>query len=284
MLTQLLGKLPLSFFRNKKFDSAQFLFILGTGRNGSSLLSALLNNNQSIYVAPEQYQFAKCMVLGKLNIWNNQQIISHFYKSGYNWNTTINKEKVNGLKTEQLLLKLYQEEAHFHNKKPKLIGDKTPHNLKHFKTIAKLLPNSNFIFLIRNPLDCFYSFKTMKTNNKKEITAFAEDWKATINNYKWAQQKGFKTTLVTYEQLVSAKKLLQNQLESFIKIPLEFESVSATSVKQLSLLANENHENINKPIFSNHVGRGAKKLTNDEVRYLKDSLGDYAKVITNLTH
>jgi len=77
---------------------------------------------------------------------------------------------------------------------------------------------------------------------------------------------------------------MQNQLESFIKIPLEFESVSATSVEQLSLLANENHENINKPIFSNHVGRGEKKLTNDEVRYLKDSLGDYAKMIANLTY
>ena len=46
-----------NLFRNKKKDysSENSFFILGSGRNGSTLLSSILNAHKSLFIPPEQF-------------------------------------------------------------------------------------------------------------------------------------------------------------------------------------------------------------------------------------
>jgi hypothetical protein len=269
-----------------------FLFIAGSGRNGSTLLSAILNNHPAICIPPEHR-----MIPTSIRYWHTHpqhswerkiDAVCSFLAQPSQWNADISSIKNNLLQfpKQKRSLAPVLEYIYHHmvptGKSVTVLGDKTPSNTTYIKLIKKQFPGSKIIFLVRDPRDVMASY--LKANEPYYTERFdfmLWRWKDAIEKYRsLVKRSAADVLLVKYEDLVtdpseSVKAILQLlNLDFHPRILEDYNK----NIAFLGVQEAVHHQNINNPISTTSIGawrlslpqqlaeRTTKKLT----RYMKD--------------
>lgn len=246
-------------------------FIVGRGRSGTDLLQRVLNTNSNICIPPETtvpallyYSYYK-----KTN-WTNKTIqlfCADIYKDDKipQW-WKIQKNDINEflLKNQpnsyaDALTKFYNFYALQENKTDAEIGDKNPSNTLYLKELIHIFPTAKFIVMVRNPVDNVHSFLNVRfdSNNYKVL---AHRW----NYYnkellKFIEKYPDKFKLIQFEELVSNTTQILSEIAAFLNLKDEFNLEEATGGDK------EWQKNLGKKISRNHIGKGQKNLTKQEI-------------------
>ena len=218
--------------KSKKYDYRPPLFICGSGRNGSTLISSILNNHDNVFIPPENsiIPFAiKFFLFNKLYRWNYkvEKIITELKKPS-KWKLNIdeledqlkslpkNRQNVN-----YLINHIYFFYAKHHSKNNALIwGDKTPSNTVFSLIMKKQFAGSKVLFMIRDPRDVINSLLKINYEYYIEILDFKIwIWKNSVAKYKEISEKYPKDILLLpYEEFVVAPEKKMHQIINWLDL------------------------------------------------------------------
>lgn len=280
---KLIGKHKL---RSKPLEiSCQPFFILGSGRNGSTLLSMILNGHSNIFIPGEQFALHYASMRFQLYnflIWRDlvKIIIGEFAdnKNTQGWDVNFGSlyDKLYRVPKKERSLQriidaIIQEAALQKHKTFSLWGDKTPSTIWYIKYIYRLYPHSKYVFLVRDGRDVVNSYKNggiQMFDDLSDIETAARNWQASINNWKWLNTKVDGSQLFTlhYENLVLHPEIEIPRLLKFLKLNyneriLDYESV----VRNTSILDIPYHQGLAHPVNDNSVGKWKKELSEDQL-------------------
>jgi hypothetical protein len=269
-------------------ESWKALFIMGSGRNGSTLFSCILNNHNKICIPPEHNGIPAAIRYWHTHpfqSWTNKvnHITSIFEKSAL-WNFEGEKTKselsgipVNQRNINEIINSIY---GYFGRKQGKLNpvwGDKTPSNNHFIKTIKKQFPLSKIIFLVRDPRDVVSSL--LEINEKHFLKTFdflLWRWIDSIDKYRFLSKKFPEDIrMLKYENLVSNPS---EEVTGIIRwLDLEPQpgllNSYAANMEFLGIKDVEHHKNINNPISTGSIGKWKYNLAKESVTKIHRRLG-----------
>jgi len=273
-------------------------FILGSGRNGSTLLSSMLNQHSKIVVPPEQYFLHLSYIKFRLlNMLEWKDIVKIIFGEAMNpntapyWNINLGESipKMYDLpKNERSLTKLIDEifVKYARNQKPsfEVWGDKTPKNILYVKYIYKMFPNAKFIFLQRDGRDVVSSYVKGDTDffgeyNKLENACAL--WNKSFESWEWLSSKlnDNQKMSINYEELVTNGRETLVNFTSFIGHDFEEEMLSSYQ-KQADVLGVSNakaHQNVKGSLSSSSIGKWEERLTKEQIIQTEKLLGPNLK-------
>ncbi|CAF1107269.1 unnamed protein product [Brachionus calyciflorus] len=152
-------------FVNKVLNRS-IIFIGGVGRSGTTLMRSILDTHSSIKCGPESPFLAYFITLWK-NLNSNRRTVEQTYKRGYK-DGFINK-------AFSLFLVYVLENKHLHGN---ILCEKFPQIMTVSFDLHKKLPNSKFIYMIRDGREVAYSFlnKLNKTKDFKHFKFYLDVW------------------------------------------------------------------------------------------------------------
>tara|TARA_B110000027_G_C16119265_1_gene301871 strand:- start:3136 stop:4002 length:867 start_codon:yes stop_codon:yes gene_type:complete len=171
-------------------------FILGNKRSGTSMFRLMVNTHSQITVPPES-GFALWFAKKYANIHEYKENVYNEYvedlfsaKKFETWK--LNKEELLEIfmakkpTTYNKLTKLvYEAYSNKQNKKSKIFGDKNNYYIDHVEDLAKIFPETRFVFLIRDGRDVAVSYKEInetsinslyKPRLEQNMTKIAKEW------------------------------------------------------------------------------------------------------------
>lgn len=255
--------------------SCEPFFILGSGRNGSTLLASTLSQYQNIHIPPEQFVLPYAIM--KFRLFNffswkrlTKIIWNDYNKEGNTTNWQFNQKDLKESKSlKGILDKVYSSST---NKKFKIWGDKTPQNTYFIKHIFPVYPHAKYVFIIRDGRDVVNSLVKMMRSNKKYqyyteyqlLQRATKLWNKSITLYDWLEEKGARLLLVKYEDFTSNPNKTINKLSSFLNIELgnfqESEKDKSMGVQKML-----HHQNLNKPITTDSIGKWKTELSKEDL-------------------
>jgi hypothetical protein len=269
-------------------DTQPFLFIMGSGRNGSTLLSAILNNHPGICIPPEHNIIPVAIrywYTHPFRTWNDMtEHVCGFLRRPSQWSldiAAIQKDLLAAPASERnvtcILRSIYGYFAQLQGKVNPVFGDKTPSNTFYIKSIKKHFPASRIVFLVRDPRDVIASF--LKANEQYYSDRFGFmiwRWKNSIEKYK-ALSKHYPADvmLLKYEDLVSDP---QKEVNAIIKLlglasaPGLLNNYGA-NLEFLGVNDASHHQNILNPISTASIGAWRDTLTNEQAGRIEKKLG-----------
>lgn len=272
LLVPSLIKLVKLFRKDKSIAlKEQPFFILGSGRNGSTLLASIINSNKGISIPPEQYVIPYSIMEWYLKPWTfsdfSKNLISNLLKKNKTSNWDFNKEKL-GSK----LFELEQGQFGLNNvidtvfkeysgKKIKLWGDKTPLNTHFIEYIYDVFPKGKYIMLLRDPRDVVLSYSKMPEHPASNPRYATWKWNDSLRTLDFLERKKARVLLVKYEDLVTDTDKELTRISEFLNIEIRNEK----SHDELGVSGQKHHENLSKPISSASIGKWKKELPSEVI-------------------
>lgn len=293
----LLGRHKL--YSNPADLSCQPFFILGSGRNGSTLLSMILNGHSKIFISNEQFALHYAAIRFQLYnflIWRDlvKLVIGEFADSKNNqaWNTNFNvlySRLYNLPKAERSFQKIIDEiikEVALQNGESFCIwGDKSPPTTQFLQYIYRIYPKSKYIFLIRDGRDVASSYREGGQElfgALSHLEHAAATWKKSINQWDWLKKRVTSKQLweVRYEDLVENPENTIKNLLTFLELPIENGMLNfGPMVKKRWVLDIPFHQGLAQPINNNSIGKWKENLTDEDLSLimpiLEKSLKEY---------
>lgn len=215
-------------------DNSQLVFIIGSGRSGTTLLRNILENHPQIGVTPELRFFDLILADRKKfkDLTNNQtkeKFIEFMFRKIY-------KSRDPMLKSVKLDSKLLKEElfrcndykemflvlAEFTSsrKNPAILIEKTPGNIFFLEQILEFFPQAKFIHTLRDGREFCASAKKRKfgKTNINLIVWWKESLRAFDEIQKKFSSKKNDFLEIKYEDLTQNPKQVLNQIFSFLDI------------------------------------------------------------------
>lgn len=271
-----------NLFRNKEnnFASVNSFFILGSGRNGSTLLASILNSHKSLFIPPEQFVLPYAIMKRYLfffwsfDKWSNN-VFSTLNKKNQTLNWDINFE-INSLKSKNIFSlfdSIIRKYAKQKNKQILIWGDKTPLNTHFIPFIYPEFSDSKYIFLVRDPRDVVLSYKKL-TKHKAVNTKYAIwKWKDSINQLRFLQCKT-DVLVVKYEHLVNSSNDEVNRILEFIGLMKNENLVNLkNNAESMGVGTKYHHQNLNKPISNKSVGKWKEELSKEDIDLIEEECG-----------
>lgn len=279
--------LPLLFkYRGKEvllkapqaLDKPRLLFILGSGRNGSTLLARLANQHQDIFLPPEQYALPYTIsqrVFKPHQDWAaycNQQLKLYFQNNQHwKWDsqdhTSILKKALQLEHHEHSPANLYRLLLHEYQLKFKesvlYSGDHSPITTEFFPYILPNFPDAHYLFLVRHPFDVILSYAKLEGNRSQTWKKACQKWNNSLQALERLQKEGKKVYLLKYEDLVNDSSKYQAEVFTFLgldPLKLRAEQEASSEADPLGAKNYSYHENLYKPVSNAAVGRWKDKL------------------------
>lgn len=276
----------LSLLKKPKSSSRDFLFIVGSGRSGNTLLRRLLMDSFKIYIPPETYVLS--------NVAQYQYIVPTLHWSAvvdlvlstfeyYPEFETFEVENLNEYaleakgweKSEQnienLVFGLYEWLAKKKNIEADYFGDKTPLNTLHLPLMRLLFPNAKYIFLVRDGVDVAKSY--LETGTYDKLTDAAKRWLK--SNKIWEREKnkiGQRNYLeVRYEDLVSDPGKYINEIGKWLGLS-QRSKIAEKDLKLGDVDLRKHHSNVKNPPNLKSIGKGRRAMTAEENKKLSKLL------------
>jgi len=269
-------------------------FILGTGRNGSTLLSCILNNHPNIFIPGEAYILVRMLFTSSfipIIGWEKfvKDNIKRLQEKSINW-------KIDFLKLQDILLQSPEDMKNIHHfwntannnygnsfgKTNFIWGDKTPINTDYVKLVLKHFPSAKFIFLMRDPRGVVNSY--LKTNYKKYISQvdfLLWKWKNRTELYQYLLKYSQQIHLIKYEQFLESPLIETNKILDFLNVEKQ-DQILNNYHQNMSLLGIEQeriHQNIHRQIDKNIAQNWQQELSSDLIKkinkYLKKPMKTY---------
>jgi hypothetical protein len=286
-----LGKVLSSLYFFKPFRSKQEqlnsipFFIVGSGRNGSTLLASTLTQYENIHIPPEQfalpYSIMKYRLFNFLS-WNflQKMIENDFFdsKKTSNWQVKREQSQKTASGLREILDSIYNSSS---TKKHILWGDKTPQNTYFLKHIYPVYPDAKYIFLLRDGRDVVSSLLKMMRVNKKHQEFTDKQlvdqaiflWNESIVQYDWLQSKSADIMLVRYEDFVTKPDEVVDDIVAYLGVKkgmlTDFDKADAMGVGEM-----EHHQNLRKPISPKSIGKWKSELTKEQLAYILPRIND----------
>lgn len=211
-------------------QKASFVFILGRGRSGTSLLQTVLNSHPQISIAPEA-QFIMFLLRRYHNAVWTADTIKAFSRELWleerlqNWH--LNKDSLqqallhhkNNTNYADICKEVYFQYGKSKEKEDlQVVGDKNPHYALYIKHLAELYPNAQFIHMTRDPRDTILSFKQVNfdANNTATLAYRWNIYNKAINKYKQILKNRFH--LIRFEDLLEKPEETLKDLCVFIGV------------------------------------------------------------------
>lgn len=275
-----------SFYRNLKvtrspFFHTNFLFIVGSGRSGNTLLRRLMMERLDIFIPPETYvlpKIADYRIRARGLRWQSlvDLVISAFeyhpefetfnictlreyaIKAKY-WekeNQTINK----------LIIGLYTWIAEHSGIPSTWVGDKTPLNTLYLGSISKIIPKAKYLYLLRDGADVSVSYinSGIYNNIRDAGKRWARSHKA-WNKFKKKQRISDYLEL-RYEELVANPENIIQEIKAKFNI---IERVQDISMLLGDVTSRAHHANVLKPISTDSIGKGRSSLSESQKEELR---------------
>ena len=269
-------------FRNKTTKNSNstddsVFFILGSGRNGSTLLARLLNNHLKIFLPPEQFALPYTIIdwhssfFKTSNLFYKKQL-GRYFSNNQNWKLdkndfgTIERElKTFDAKNRsprnifKLVFKNYS--SHSGNQK-KILGDHSPLTTVFYQYIYQEFPMDKYIFLLRHPFDVVLSYSKMPDNPASYPLTACWKWNNSIKAYDYLTKKRCNVLLVKYEDLVMNPNEVLNQLQTFLRVtPQDLTNEKLDNIEEsLGTKSLNHHKNLNNPINSKSINKWEDEL------------------------
>lgn len=193
----------------------KFIFIVGVGRSGTSLLQCMLNAHKDIAFLPETHFVRRYLHLEKSssNIFEDIKNDKDLRKSGLN---------ISKLASDFLTIKEVYEgilKSYGKQKKKSFVGDKDPKNIEYLKTIAHHFPNSFVIHIYRDPRAVIASRKKAKWSEGRSLWADLLAYKAQLAYGRRLGKKTIKNYYeIKYEDLVRKPKFIIEKLLNSLEL------------------------------------------------------------------
>jgi len=263
-------------------------FIIGSGRNGSTLLAAMLNKHTKLMVPPEQ--FFLHMVIIKFRLYNFlpwKDLVKILLgevadnRRSVKWNLYIN-DLFNYFYTlpssERTLRKIIDEVFVRYGKQKNISfeiwGDKSPLTTVRLNYIFPVFTDAKYIFLLRDGRDVVSSYVSGSEKYFQKYASLEHAawlWNHSIKRWDWLQKKVKPSQLfmLKYEDLVTEPGKALEKLLNFLT--LEFEEKMFDFHDQSSELGVDempHHQNLKKALNPDSIGKWKERLDSESIRKL----------------
>lgn len=249
-------------------------FILGSGRNGSTLLASILNAHKDVFVPPEQFILPYTIFKRYLKFYwstNNlkQDVVDNIKlpSQTLNWKVDLKEIELKDKSIASFFNSIYRSYAKQVKGDVKIWGDKTPLNIHFVNFIYPEFSNAKYIFLIRDPRDVVLSYKKL-TNHKAKNTDFAIwKWNDSIKMLDFLLKRT-DVLIIKYEELVHNPNKELKKILSYLDISKDMSILSSKSgASDMGVGDHSFHQNLDKPINSSSVGKWKLELEDFDVKY-----------------
>ena len=274
--------------RNLKSSDSEFLFLVGAGRSGNTLLRKLLMERASIYIPPESYVIPS-VIVGLLRAggltWEQQV---EFVLGKFEHHPEFHTFGISSLSAFATIAKVLPEEDHslglllnrmyFWLASSKEItadwvGDKTPLNTYSLGLLNAILPDARYVYIERDGVDVAVSY--VSAGIYKTLGDAAVRWK----NSKLAW-RAFRKLLrrqryyeVRYEELVDRPDQVIDELIDHLGLTRRPERLQVgTDLGDVVL--HEHHENVLLAPRKDSIGKGRVAISPEERQWLGPILND----------
>jgi len=278
-------------FSDSEDLSCKPFFILGSGRNGSTLLASILNQHSKIVITPEEYALPYVIIKYKLfNYLKWEKIIKiitdQFFENQNNFSWKIEYDELYSNlirlpENKRTLQRVIDEIYVFYiNKKNQnsfeVWGDKAPKFTEFTKYIYPIYHDSKYIFLLRDGRDVISSIlkrqkPTSKKTNKEILDYAVWKWNKSIAMWEWLEKKSKNQNLhlIFYEDLVNDPEKTIKTTTNHIGFNYETDMLNfQESINFMGVEKMTHHQNLKNPINPKSIGKWQKELTNEELNYI----------------
>ncbi|NIR53069.1 sulfotransferase [candidate division KSB1 bacterium] len=268
-------------------------FIISSGRSGSTLLRAIINQHPSVCIPPESHVLGH--VIRKFKSWIRflpweyvvRLVISEFqikYPGFGFWELDLfrfypialklPKERRSLAKVIDIFYRFYVQE-----KKPTATrwGDKSIANAFFLPLIDELYPNARYVLLIRDGRDVSVSLVAADTTPVTDVGRAADYWLRSVTQARrfLARLDSSRYLEIFYENLVQRPEPVVERLYDFLGLDYIPEALQFwRNVDSLSDANREIHKNLRKPINMNSIGKWRKQLSQEGQSVLQNILQD----------
>ena len=269
----------------------KFLFIVGCGRSGNTLLRKILMSRFDIFIPPESYVLPSICDFKRTNRNVSWKDLVLFCLAKLEQDSDINKLpnfRVSELRAHlltfdrekqslgHLIYGVYAYLDDSDRQENTLIGDKTPFNTFYLNNLDKLFKHPYYIFIVRHPLDVVNSY--MKSGLIHDPIAAATRW---VNSHKsWQRFCNYNhpenKLILKYEDLVADHLSATSLMQTFLKVSARSDNIEKTYLGDVETMAH--HQNVLNPINVNSVGRGRNELPQKTVDKVYDIVQPYLSI------
>jgi protein-tyrosine sulfotransferase len=270
------------FARENRSITNPHFFIIGSGRNGSTLLAAILNAHKDIFIPPEQFVLPYAILRRYVFFfWSGKRWANNVKKLFSNTNKTIKWDiATNHIAYKQkdvsyLVNNIFN--THRNKVKPNSIvwGDKSPLNTNFIKYIYPEFTKAKYIFLVRDPRDVALSYKKYLGN--QFFTFGIWKWRDSVKAYEYLQART-EVLLVKYEDLVHAPAKEISKIIAYLNLKEDDSNSSAKVLpEQMGVEDDSHHQNLKKPISPRSVGNWKNELSEKELNYFLGNIKNKMK-------
>jgi len=268
-------------FPVKDSSVRQPFFVLGSGRNGSTMLNRMLNQHSKFFLPSEQYFLGPSIFkfhYYNFAIWRDlvKIIAGELIPSGgsHTWSVrdlpdflklyTLPKQHKN---LQFLLDSLFR----FYGKQSgdfETWGDTTPLNTYYLPEVYNTFPKAKYLFLVRDGRDVVASYKKGGAELLGDLSNpenAANHWMHSLSKYKYLRSKT-EVKLIRYEELVSDPKKVLSAVCEYLGVEFEEQMLGFNEhIPNAEMYHLPVHENLKKPVFQSSVGNYKDGLTNSEL-------------------
>ncbi|MEP4534822.1 MAG: sulfotransferase [Cyclobacteriaceae bacterium] len=283
--------------RNQTGDacsSQEFLFILGSGRNGSTLISTILNQHKELCVLPEQYLIPFQTSQWQIKRWQSKERFIDQLAVGVQrpdktmdwgiaYDEVLNLFRQGGkssmVSIESIFREIYLLYSHKKGKaNVRYLGEKSPLNTHYLRIIEPNFPGAKYMFMMRDPRDVVLSYSRLEGHAAQNIHYAIWKWMDSARQYEWLRKKGHNPLMIKYEDLVADPIGQANFICDFLGIS-KFEKIDEQSRmgNHMGVKGQMHHQNLKKPINADSVGGGAKTLSYSHLTLIYKELGALAR-------
>lgn len=279
----------------KEINSIPFVFIVGMGRSGTTLLRTIMDAGEETIFPIESkiIVFLKQKYHHKKN-WSIE-LLDEFLVDLYKEIKFVRGWKVNEVELRSKFLEYPIHEisfsflirliyltfqSHFSKTGIKLIGDKNPVYCIFISELMEVFPSAKFIHIVREYHDCILSNK--KLFKQKNVSALAQMWKM-YNSWIEIHARNRPEIFyrIRYEDLTSSPEKMVRELCAFTGLNynermLDFHlKLNEKLDKDLNIIVQHTHPKLLNAISSDSVGKGKMELSENELEQIAYILSEY---------
>ena len=262
------------------------LFILSSGRSGSTLLRKILVRTEKVAIPPESYSLIPALTFTYIRFnhlsWEKliDKLLSVVHRSKIleSWKTSLQEDDIVYLKRyledkslSGIIKYLYELHGQKYYSQTKLWGDKTPMLVYYIEELQRVFPDAKYIYMIRDGRDVVSSFLTHQLFFN--IGKLSKRWLYSLKVLDKLKKRlnPEQILIVKYEDLVQDPERVVQQVCLFLKL----EYNPAFLVNSDVYLGDgffTHHNNIEKNISLQFIGKWKENLTKEQQKEVTERM------------
>lgn len=270
--------------KNKSMNKKGPIFIVGSPRSGTSLLSKIISNHSKIgipfesHVYPRLYPWKKCY--GNISINKNKERIAE---------DIVNLEPVKKWKKLPDVREVVENigggsfhdafggfmEAWLHKIGKDRWGEKTPHNVFFGREISEGFPNSKFIHIVRDGRDVAISWKKVRFG-PEHFYSISNLWRDHVKKAENIKNKVSKDRFheVKYEDILKSPKSSIRKICAFLDESFDSKMMNFYKESGSYPTDDRNERNLSRPLLRDNMNKWVSDISARNLRIVESVAGE----------